>query len=309
MAFASGMQRDIAIIDEVTYGTTPTTPAFKYVRVLEGSGMNGTKVTEVIRQLTNHSNPIDLTQLGQDAAGTYELVPSYGDAYEQLLLGAIRQSSFTANVAWNGRVAQVSKTIEEKITGTAANYLRFTGAEIEQMDISVTAREVMKSSVSIQAKAAAIATSAIAGATYTAANTEEVYTALTASGLAIHALNPVPTVRSISMSIRHALTPINTLGNLNRSGTSFDQIEVTGSVETIFEDKAAYDRFLGHNSGSLAFTVGSVTAKKYTFTLPKVYFQEGNFSQTGNGPVAVTLGYTAVYDGTNGTIKIDRAVA
>lgn len=309
MAFASGMQRDIAVVDEATYGTTPTTPAFKLVRVLEGSGMNGTKVGEVIRQLTNHSNPIDMVQLGQDATGNYELVPSYGDAYESFLLAAIRQSSFTTNTAWNGRVAGVSKTIEEKITGTAANYLRFTGAEVEQLDISVTAREVMKSSISLQAKQASISTSAISGATYTASNTEEVYTALTASGLAIQSLSPVPAVRSISMSVRHAITPINTVGNLTRSGTTFDQIEVTGSIETLFEDKAAYDLFLNHTSGSIVFIVGSVTAKKYRFTLPKVYFQEGTFSQTGTGPVSATFGYTAVYDGTNGTIKIEKAVA
>lgn len=309
MTVASGLQRDIAVVDEATFGTTPTTPGFKYVRVMEGSGMTATKVAEVIRQLTNHANPIDMVQLGQDATGSYELVPSYGDAYESFLLAAIRQSTFTTNVAWNGRVAGISKTIEEKITGTAANYLRFTGAEVEQLDISVTAREVIKSTVSLQAKQAAISTSVIAGATYTAANTEEVYTALTASGLAIHSLSPVPAVRSINLSIRHALTPINTVGNLTRSGSAFDMIEITGSVETLFEDKAAYDRFIGHNSGSLVFTVGSVTAKKYTFTLPKVYFNEGTVSQTATGPVSVTLGYTAVYDGTNGSISITKAVA
>jgi hypothetical protein len=309
MTFASGMQRDIAIVDEVTFGSTPATPSFKLVRVLEGSGMNPTKVAEVIRQLTAHSNPVDLVQLGQDAAGKYELVPSYGDAFESFLLAAIRQSAFTANVAWNGRVAAVSKTIEEKITGTALNYLRFTGAEVEQLDLSVAAREVMKASVSLQAKDAVIATTAISGATYAAVNAEEVYTGIQVAGLALMSLSPVPSVRAIQMSVRHALTAINTVGNLNRSGTSFDQIEVTGSVETLFEDKTAYDKFLNHSSGALAFTIGTVTAKKYTFTLPKVYFSEGTFSQAGTGPVSATLGFQAVYDGTNGTIKIEKAVA
>jgi hypothetical protein len=308
MAFASGMQRDIAVISEVTYGTTPATPAFKYARVLEGSGMNATKATEVIRQLTSHSNPIDLIELGQDASGNYTLVPSYGDAFESIMLAAIRRSSFTTNTAWNGRDA-ISMSIEEKITGTAANYLRYTGVEVESFDINVTARQFMQSSVQVQGKQAAIATTAITGATYTAANTEEVYTALSVANLAVQSLSPAPSVRSITASIKHAMSPVNVLGSKYRSGTTFDQIDVTGQVETIFEDSAAYTAFLNHTSGALTFTVGTVTAKKYKFTFPKVYFQEGTVSQTGNGPVLVTLGYTAVYDGTNGTVKIEKAVA
>lgn len=308
MAFASGMQRDIAVINEVTYGTTPATPAFKYMRVTEGSGMNATKSADVIRQLSTHSNPVDLIELGQDASGSYAMVPSYGDAFENMLLAAIRRTAFTTNTAWNGRDV-VSQSIEEKITGTAANYLRFTGVEVESLDINVTARQLMQSSVQLQGKQASIATTALTGATYTAANTEEVYTGLGVTGLAIQSLSPVPSVRSITASIKHAIDPINTLGSKYRSATVFDQIDVTGQVETMFEDNAAYQAFLNHTSGAITFTVGSVTLKKYRFTFPKVYFQEGTVSQTGNGPVIVTLGYTAVYDGTNGTVKIERAIA
>lgn len=307
MAFASNMQRDIAVINEVTYGTTPATPGFKYARVLEGSGMNATKSAEVIRQLSSHSNPVDLVELGQDANGAYTLVPSYGDAFESLLLSAIKQDAFTTNIAWNGRDV-TSHTFEEKITGTAANYLRYTGVEIESLDINVTARQFMQASVQVQGKQAAISTTAITGATYTAVNSEEVYTGLGVSGLAIHSLSPVPSVRSITASIKHGLNPINVLGSKYRSGTSMDQIDVTGQVETLFEDSTAYNAFLNHASGALTFTVGTVTTKKYKFTFPKVYFNEGTVSQTGSGPVLVTLGYTAVYDGTNGSVKIEKAI-
>ncbi|MGJ0505611.1 MAG: phage tail tube protein [Methylocystis sp.] len=308
MTFASGLQRDVAVIDEVTWGTTPATPAFSYARVLEGSGMNATKQTELIRQLSNHSNPVDLVQLGQDASGSYALVPSYGGAFESMLLATIRQSAFTTNTAWNGR-AILSKTFEEKITGTAANYLRYTGVEIESMDISLAARGLMEATIIVQGKVGAYATSLISGATYTAVNSEEYYNALGVANIALVGLSPVPSIRSLKMSIKHALTPINVVGSLTRLGNAFDMIEVTGSIETLFETNAALAAFLAHSSGSLAFTVGTVTSKKYTFTMPKVYFQEGNVSQAGTGPVLATLGFSAVYDGTNGTIKIDKAVA
>lgn len=308
MAFASGLQRDVAVIDEVTFGTTPATPAFTYLRVKEGSGMSPTKQTDIIRQLSQHANPVDLVQLGQDATGTYNLVPSYGGAFETMLLAAIRQTAFTTNVAWNGRNT-LSKSFEEKITGTAAAYLRYTGVEVESMDINVAARGQMEASVSVQGKVGAVATSAISGATYTAVNTEEVYNALGVAGIAIQSLSPAPSVRSLSASIKHALTPINVVGSLTRLGNAYDQIEVTGSLETLFEDTTALAAFLNHNSGAITFTVGTVTAKKYKFTFPKVYFSEGAVSQAATGPVMVTLKFTAVYDGTNGTVKIEKAIA
>lgn len=308
MAFASGLQRDVGLTDEVTWGVTPATPAFNYLRVKEGSGMTPTKQTDIIRQLTQHANPVDLVQLGQDASGSYALVPSYGGAFETLLLATIRQSAFTTNVAWNGR-AVLSKTFEEKITGTAAAYLRYTGVEVESMDLNIAARGQMEATVNLQGKVGAVATTAITGATYTAMNTEEVYNALGVAGIAIQSLSPVPSVRSLSASIKHALTPINALGSSSRLGNAFDQIEATGSVETLFEDTNALNAFLTHASGAITFTVGTVTAKKYKFTFPKVYFSEGKVSQSGTGPVLVTLGFTAVYDGTNGTVKIEKAIA
>jgi hypothetical protein len=308
MTFASGLQRDVAVVDEAAWGATPATPSFAYARVLQGSGMNATKQTELIRQLSSHANPIDLVQLGQDASGSYALVPSYGGAFETFLLAAIRQSAFTTNTAWNGR-STLSKTIEEKFTGTAANYIRFTGVEVESMDISLAARGLMEAAINVQGKAGAYATSLISGATYAAVNTEEYYNALGVSSIAIQSLSPVPSVRSLKCSIKHALTPINTVGNMYRSGNAFDMIEVTGSIETLFEDNSALAAFLSRASGSIVFVVGTVTTKKYRFTFPKVYFQEGSISQAGAGPILATLAFSAVYDGTNGTVKIERAVA
>lgn len=308
MTFASGLQRDVAIVDETIFGVMPATPAFSYMRVLEGSGMNATAQTELIRQLSQHANPVDLVRLGADSSGSYKLVPCYGGAFESILLAAIRQTTFTTNIAWNGR-ASLPKEFEEKITGTATNYLRYGGVEVESLEISVAARGLMETTVNVQGQDATLATAIVSGATYTAVNSEEYYNALGVSGIAIQSLSPVPSVRSLTVSIKHALTPIHTVGSLYRVGNAFDQIEVTGTIETLFEDNAALTAFLNHTSGALTFTVGTVTTKKYRFTFPKVYFQEGTVSQAGAGPVLVTLGYTAVYDGANGTVKIEKAIA
>jgi predicted transcriptional regulator len=156
----------------------------------------------------------------------------------------------------------------------------------------------------------AVATSAIASSTYAAVNTEEVYTGLTVSALAMLGLSPVPSITSLKVSIKHPLSPIPVIGSLTRVGPSpYDQIAVTGSIDTVFEDKTAHDLFLNHTSGALAVTIGTVSAKKYTINIPKVYFQEGAVSQAGSGPISATFGFTGVYDGTNGCIQITRAVA
>ena len=310
MTVASGLVRDVAVIAEATFGSTPSSPTFALMRVLEGSGMRGTKATELIRQLSTRSNPVDLVQLGQDGMGSYQMVPSYGGAFETVLLNAIKQSTFTTNVAWNGRYSGGSMTFEEKITGTSANYFRYTGVEVEQLDLDATARQVLKASVNVQAQDLTVTTTAISTSTYTAVGTGEVFTALTVSGLSMLGLTTVPQVRSLKMSIKHALTPIYSLGNTYRTvASAFDMIDLTGSVETLFEDKDAYGLFLNHTSGALALTVGTTTTDKYTINLPKVYFSEGDISQAGTGPIVATFGFTAVDDGTNGCIQVTREVA
>jgi len=308
MTFASGLQRQIAIVAESTYGTTPATPAFTYARVLEGATINGVKQAEIIRQLSQHVNAIDYVQLGQDAAGSYNLVPTYGGAFETLLLQAIRQSAFSTNTAWNGRV-ESSFTVEEQVTGTAANYLRYTGAQVESLNLSMVARGLVEASVNLQGQDFAYATSTIAGATYAAVGTGEFYNALGVSGIAIQGLSPVPSVRSLKCSIKHALQPVNVVGNINRVGHISDMIEVSGTVETYFEDNSALSLFLNHSSGSLVFIMGTVTLNKYRVTFPKVFFSKGEVSQAGAGPIMATFDFAGVYDGTNGAVKIDKAVA
>lgn len=310
MAVASGLVRDVAVIAESTFGTTPASPTFALMRVMEGSGMHGTKATEIIRQLSAHGNPVDLVQLGQDAIGSYQMVPVYGGAFETVLLNAIKQSTFTTNVAWNGRYTGGSMTFEEKVTGTSANYFRYTGVEVEQLDLDATVRQVLKATANVQAQDLTVTTTAITTSTYTAVGTGEVFTGLTVSSIAMLGLTTVPSIRSLKMSVKHALTPIYSLGNTYRTTASaLDLIDLTGSIETIFEDKTAHDLFLNHSSGALTMTIGSTTNNKYTINMPKVYFQEGEISQAGTGPIIATFGFTAVYDGTNGSISITKAVA
>lgn len=307
MAIADGSQTRIAVVAETTYGTTPSTPTLKVLRA-RGSSLRADKTVVTSEEIRADRNVADEILVGMGASGGIDFELSYG-TLDDLLSGALC-ADWATNVLKNGvtpKFFTVEETIEAGVTDT---YSRFTGMMVDRFSMDLTSRAIVKGSVSFKGKQQSLATSAISGATYTAANTKAIQAA--PGGIAsLNVASLSPRVRSLSLEINNNLRERPVIDSLYSEQLGLGQCSVTGEIEMYFESNAVLQAVLDHGSGALSFTVGSVTNEKYTFLIPKIIFGNGAMGERNNtSDVMVRVPYRGVFDTTEAaSIKITRAVA
>ncbi|MBS4019537.1 MAG: hypothetical protein KGZ68_15020 [Dechloromonas sp.] len=308
MPIAPTSRTRVAYIAESAFGTTPSTPTFLEIRRTSGN-LRTRKTTAVSEEIRLDRNVRAEYQLAQDVEGSYDFELTYG-SYDDILEAAVG-GAWNTNVLVNGSVEK-SLTFEETIDvgGGSFAYHRFTGVEVDSLSLNFTARRGVTGSVTLQGKQEALDTAIISGATYTAPNTNVIETANSVASLAVASLSPVPIVRSLSLNIANNLRRHEVLGSLYTNSFGSGQLDVTGTLEAYFTSNALYQAVLDHGTGALALTIGSVTAKKYTISLPVIQFLDGAKRLGGkNDDVMVSIPFRAVADSAPKSISITRAVA
>lgn len=307
MPFASGSEVRVAYVAETAFGVTPATPSFKTARVTTG-GLRTNKQTGTSDERQADRNVRDEFLLGRGAGGNYAAELSYGsfdDWLEALLCG-----TWAADVLKNGTVRR-SFTFEETLElGATDSFSRFTGVVLSSGNLALTAREKATLGFDWLGQRETLATAIVAGATYAAPNTNGVMTA-SRSVAALTLAGATPKVRSLTLALANNLRERPEVGSLYSNEFGIGRCDVTGTIEAYFESNALYQSVLDHGEGALGFTIGDVTAEKYTILLPKIRFGDGERRVGGvNDDVMVSIPFRAVLDTTeNCSIKITRAVA
>lgn len=307
MPFASGSEVRVAYVAETTFGTTPATPSFKTARVTTG-GLRTNKTTGTSDERQADRNVRDEFLLGLGAGGNFGAELTYGTFDEWL--EAVLCGTWTTNVLKNGSVRR-SFTVEETLElGATDSFSRFTGAVLGSANLSLTAREKAALTFDWLAQKETLATAIVAGATYAAPNTKGVMTA-SKSVAAFTVAGGTPRVRSLTIAMANNLRERPEVGTVYSGEFGIGRCDVTGTIEAYFESNDLYQSVLDHGSGALSFTIGDVTAEKYTILLPKIRFGDGERRIGGNNDdVMVSIPFRAILDDTEAcSIKITRAVA
>lgn len=299
----------VAYVAEATYGTTPATPTFKTWRTTQVGSMRTNKGTTVSDEIRADRNVSDVVMVSQGASGSYPVEMSYGtydDFLEAALFGA-----WATNVLKNG-VTPKSFTLEEtvQITG-GSSFSRFTGVMVDQFDLSLSAGEKVTGSIALKGQKETLGTAIVTGATYTAATTEPIMNA-TANVATLSVPNVTGTkLKSLSLSVKNNLRDRFYLGSLYSDQFGAGRCEVTGEFLAYFTEQSLYDAVLSHGGGALSFTIGAAANKKYTFSLPKIIFGDGEKVAGGHSTdIMARIPFQAVYDSTAAcSIQITRAVA
>lgn len=307
MTIAATALTRLAYIAESAFGVTPTTPTFKEMRRTSG-GLELRKGTVISDQVSSRRDVMAEPQVSQDVTGNIAMEVSHAtlDDFLQAVLGG----SWSSNVLKTGSTLR-SFTFEETIpVGVTNHYLRFPGCAINTMELSFNARQKVTGSIGIMGKLLEDpATAIISGATYTAANTEPLFTADKVASLSILG-NSLP-VRSLSLSINNNLRLRPTVGSLYTEEFGQGLIEITGRADVYFDSATLLEAILDHSAGALSFTVGVDANKKYTFSLPNAQIGNGSANLGGrDDDVMVPIDFRALYDTSAATsMAITRVVA
>lgn len=308
MTIAATSRTRVAYIPEATFGATPATPTFLEIRRTNGN-LATKKTTAVSEEIHLDRNVRAEYQLAQDVEGSYDFELTYG-TFDDILAAALG-GAWQTNALINGST-ETSLTFEETVDlgGGAFSYHRFLGCEVEQLALNFSARKGVTGSVNLVGKQEVLDTAIIAGATYTAPNTNAVETSNSVASLAVAGLAPLPIVKSLSLNVANNLRKREQLGSLYVHSFGSGQLDVTGTLEAYFDSQALYNQVLAHGSGAISLTVGAVTAKKYTIAIPVAQFLDGARTLGGkNDDVMVSIPFRGVADASPKSISITRAVA
>lgn len=301
---SNASETKLSYVEETTYGTTPATPAFQEQR-FTGEGLNANRETTTSNEIRADRNVTDVIQTGQNAGGNVDIELSYGsfdDWLESLMF-----NTWASNVLKNG-TAQKSFTIEKLFeAGATDQYHRFTGAVANSLSLSIQAGQLVTGSFDFLAKGAATGQTAIAGSTYTAANTNDVINAaVDFAGLAVTGA-ATPQITALNLNITNNLRQQREVGSIDSAGLGTGRFEVTGDFNAYFKNQELYDMFLAGTATDLTFTLGGASSKKYQFEMDKIKFESGEIIAGGNDQdVLQNFTFRALFEGTDNTLKITR---
>lgn len=304
---AEASETTLAYIAEVTAGTTPATPGFKYLR-LTGETLSANYDTLVSNELRSDATVADVRRTGLSVDGDLQFELHRDTGLEDIIAAALRGTWATNTL--KGGVVKPSFTLERKVTGNTGtlNYMRFAGCRMGGLSLSLAPDEIITGSVKVMGTAHPLPTAAIlTGATYTAATTNPPMAGVDVSSLAVSGVSGVD-YTGLTIELDNNMRVQRKLGSTSARGVGYGRRQITGSLNCFFEDLAAYTAFINNSTPSIIATASDGT-NSFTITIPKVRFTGGEVPNPGNDQdMMLSLNWQAVYDGTLTTdIQIVRA--
>lgn len=309
MSIADSSRTRLAYIAESTWGTTPSNPTWKNLRITAESFTFDTE-TVTSNELRPDRNIPDLTRVGRSASGGFDLEMSYGtfdDLLESVLFG-----TWTTDVLKNGitpKSFSFEKTFE---TGATDAFLRYVGCYGNEFNLNCEAGQILTGSMSFLGKGGSVGQAILSGATYTPASTTEPVLDATADfgTLSLTGIVGTPKLMSVSLACTNNLRGQRAVANIELVGVGTGRFELTGQIRAYFEDSALYEAYLDGDELTLSFQVGRTAGSKYQFDIPRLKIESATVVAGGNDQdIMVDLNYRGLYDSTEAcTLMLTRGI-
>lgn len=306
---ATGSRHSMGAVPEVTYGTTPATPAFADIRHTS-CNLGLTKSELESAEIRSDRQIAHFRHGNKSVAGDIGIELSYGtfDTFMEAALGGTWATD-TPSAGIDQLQAGVTRrsfTVERKFTNLdIPEWHRYPGLEINTFNLTVAPDAMITGSFGAIAQDYVIATSAIAGATYPAATTTQPFDSF--SGTITEGGSAIGSVTSVDMTLENGLSPLFVVGSATTDLPSIGKSRVTGNLTVFFQSKALLDKFINETSSALIFTLVDPAGNAYDFTFPNIKYNGGQPDVDGEGEITVSLPFIALYDSTEGSnITIER---
>lgn len=304
---ADGSRHGLRYIEESSYGVTPTTPAFQTLRHTSCSlalSKNSSQSAEIRddRQISDLRH--GAKQVGGDIG--FELSALTFDD----LLEAVMGGTWATNVLKAGTTRR-SFTFERyfaDIAGVDKPFHRFTGCEINTMNLSVQPDARITGTFGLIGQGMNTDTAIIAGATYANPTTTAGLDSFT--GTLSEGGSQIGVVTEITLDINNGQSSRFVIGSDVSARPSIGQSVITGQIGVFFENSTLLDKFINETESSIEFTLPDAVGNSLTFELPRVKYNGGQPDVSGPGDIILTMPFQALYDPTEQTnLKITRVNA
>jgi hypothetical protein len=308
---ATSNRTALYIVDEVTFGVTPATPALEAIR-MTGESINLNNVTEVSNEIRPDRNRSDVIRVDGDVSGSieFELSMASFDTLLQSVLGGT-WSAPVANVSTlkNGSVKRFHSIQKQINDADVAFFQTFVGCAITGFELSVTPSEFVTGSFTVMGKGQSNSNTQIAGATLGVPTTTPIIVGSSeVNSITEDAVESTEIISSLSISVENNPRMTKGIASFGPSDINMGSFDVTGNIEIYFKDAVAYNRMANATKFALAVKLQDTAGDYYTFTMPKVTIISGELVAGGLDTDMMFSGeYRATYDSVSGcTLQITR---
>ncbi len=300
MAFETGSKTQLVRIVEVTWGTTPATPAMTKTRftsvslepvmgMIESKELRSDRMTADVRGTT----------LNGEGTIAFEFAPTDFDDLIEAALGG----TWTANVLKAG-ATQKSFSMEVGHTGIS-QYKLLKGCLVDKWSMSIKPNQIVTGSFSIISKDFAVA-GTTAATTTPAASGLSPYDAQNAATVMKEGGTTIAIITGLDFTLDNGIEKATVVGSKNLVGAQFGRSKITGTMTALFQDSTLLAKFLAETATSIECTLSNGT-KSHALKFGNVKYTGGKSSVSTEGLLALELPFTALYDGvTTSNLQITR---
>lgn len=303
---ADGSRHSMAQALETTYGELPATPAFKAIR--HNSTTLATAINTIqSEELRDDRNQTDLRHGTRSVGGEIVSELSFGSLDDQL--EALLCGTWNADSLVNGIVRRSFSLFRnfKDVDSSKLPYFTYVGCEYNTMTLSISTEAIVTVNFGIVGANQLEPSSTVpTGATFGEPSTTEPMDSF--SGSIKEGGVESAVVTEIELSVENGIAPRYVVGSKKSIKQSIGKFKVSGTLTAYFEDATLIGKYLREEASYLEITVtDGMPDNQYTFLLPKIKFTGGQPDVGGEGPITLSMPFTASYDPSIlGTLKITR---
>lgn len=299
MTFATGGFSGVNYVEEVTWGTTPSTPTMIALRNTS-AGLVLSKDTFQSEELRSDRQISDFRHGTFQVGGDIGFELSYGE-YDTLMEAALF-GTWSTNVLKAG-IDEKFFTIEREQTDIT-QYGVFTGCYMNTMNLSIAANAIVTGTFGVVGKSASYSGTPL-DASPTASQTASPFDSFT--GTLKEGGVTIAVITSIDLTVDNGVEPTFVVGSNSSARNVAGRSNVSGTVTAYWEDATLLNKFINETESSLELTLGDGLSESYVIEIPRLKYGGGDNSVSDEGPVEISMPFQALYDETETTnIKITR---
>lgn len=196
-----------------------------------------------------------------------------------------------------------------------AQYMTFTGMQVNSMDLNLEVGSIVKGSFGFFGRGHTIqGSSLITGAA--ASQALDVMNSVADVGAIYEAGSSVFSgsssfIKSIKLNVNNNARGQKAVGVFGNSGVALGELAISGTLEVYMQDATHYNKWLQGTNTSLAIGMADSLGNGYLFEMDKVTFRDGGVNASGrNSDVMLSLPFDAFYNAaTNRGLRITRGVS
>lgn len=301
---ANGSRHSLSFVAETVAGVTPQNPALQTLRNT-GVTLGLTKNALESAEIRSDRMTAEMRLGANQVAGDINIELSC-ETFDELLQGALLSKPWAAlssdanleeiKVGQDRKSFSFVRHFEDLEGANAKPYFIYRGCEINQLKLTVQANQMVKGSLSVFGMGQTLGADLSAFGTPTTKGPTSTPQLDSFTGELKEGKETIAVVTEIQLTLDNGIAGRFVVGSKDSIKPSLGRAKVTGTVTAFFEDSRLLEKYLNEEDSSMEFTLPDGQGRQMTFIIPKFKYTGGKPDVTGEGPITLSMPFTALID-------------